>query len=138
MTTYNLLTFAALLDVANRSMEAHIHDGLDEAGRIVRDEAQRVLGTYEYGWPSLAQYTIDKKGADTPGLETEEMRDTLAYQVDGCTQVQIGSDMLRAVFFELGTPSQPPRSFLAGALTRKKDEVLHAIGGRVHGRLITP
>jgi len=136
---YNLLTFATLLDMAQRGMERHLHEGLEEAGKIVKEEAQRVLGTYEYGWPSLAASTIAGKAhGDTPGLETEEMRDTLAYTVDGHTSVEIGSNLDKAVWFELGTPTQPPRSFLGEALVRKTPEVLDAIGQHVHGHLLTP
>jgi len=49
-----------------------------KAAVVVRDEAQRVLGTYDYGWPSLAESTIAGKATgDSPGLETGAMRASL-------------------------------------------------------------
>ncbi len=138
MSVHSLLTFAALMDTMSRGMDQHLHNGLEEAGALVRDEAKRVLGTYEYGWTPLSPATVSRHG-DTPGLETSEMHDTLAFTVDDRHEsVEIGSDLDRAVWFELGTSRQPPRSFLAEALVRKTPEVLDIMGRHVHGYLIRP
>jgi len=126
------LTFAAHLTAVSLVVDRQIARGLEEAGRIVEEEARRVLGTYDYGWPSLSPVTISKKGGrDTPGIDTEEMKNSLGHHVEGHSAVQIGTDSQKAVWFELGRPGQPPRSFLAQALIRKAPEAVHAIGHQV-------
>lgn len=104
--------------------EKHI---LEHAGKTIRDEAKRVIGTYEYGWPPLAASTVERKGADTPLLETGEMRDSIAFNVQH-REVRIGSDEEKAVYHELGTSKIPPRPFLSGAAMHKEKELVHAIG----------
>lgn len=126
------LTFAVHLAAVGALMDRQTARGLEEAGQIVETEAKRVLGTYEYGWPPLSDVTIDKKGGrDTPGIDTEEMRNSLGHHVSGHSAVQIGTDDQKAVWFELGTTRQPPRSFLQQALVRKTPEVVRAIGHHV-------
>lgn len=101
-------------------------DFLKKQAEKVKDElvteAKRVLGTYEYGWPRLAESTIRrKKEGDSPGLETGAMRDSVSGYVEkisGGYKVTVGSTDKHAVYFELGTAKQPPRPFLTGAMTR--------------------
>lgn len=103
-----------------------------KACRIVTTEAKRVLGTYDYGWPSLADSTIARKSTgDSPGLETGAMRKSVNFSVDG-TRLNwvgtIGTNDPHARWFELGTVKQPPRSFLAGAAHQKEAEVKKILG----------
>jgi len=110
----NALQFAQHLGGTIVAMEAARHRALDRGGEIIETEAKRVIGTYDYGWELLAESTLARKSADTPLLETGEMRDSISHQVVG-DSVQIGSDNQKAVWHELGTSRIPPRSFLMGA-----------------------
>lgn len=112
--------------------EHHVdRQALNKACEIVEDEAKRVLGTYDYAWPPLAPSTVaSKAGGDTPGLETGEMRDSIEHTVEGKSG-QVGTDMDRAFWFELGTSRQPPRSFLLEAAMRKSEEVAKEVGEEV-------
>jgi len=104
------------------------HAGLKKGAQIIEEEAKRVLGTYDYGWPPLAASTIEhKQTGDSPGLETGDMRDSIAHTISG-KEAHIGTDEDKAVWFELGTVHQPPRSFLREAAVRKTDEVVKEIG----------
>ena len=90
------------------NMPSQFHGMLDQAGQIVEHEAQRVLGTYEYNWTPLAAETVARKATgDSPGLETGEMRDsvyhTVTYANGGGGEVAVGSNLDKAVWFELGT-----------------------------------
>lgn len=112
-------------------MEHGKSKALRKAGRLVRDEARRVLGTYDYGWPRLQAATIARKATgDSPLLETGAMRASIKYSVDADAGiVTIGSNDPKALWQELGTSRGiPPRSFLAGAATHKQAEVLHILG----------
>jgi len=127
MKTFTLVGFAGLLSTLRLEMDHANHDALDRAGRIVRDEAQRVIGTYDYGWTPLAPSTLARKAADTPLLETGEMRDSVDYRADHNT-AEIGSDLDKAIWQELGTSRIPPRSFLAGAMQHEVHHVVDTIG----------
>jgi hypothetical protein len=98
---------------------------------MVATEAKRVIGTYDYGWPSLAESTLAKKAADTPLLETGEMRDSIEWNAHG-NEGHVGSNNDKAVWQELGTSRIPPRSFLAGALHHEAPEIVKMAGKAVH------
>lgn len=119
--------FAAFLPTLALEVEHEHHKLLEKAGVIVEKEAKRVIGTYDYGWPSLAPSTLEKKSADTPLLETGEMRDSIEHAVHG-HEVEIGSNNDKALWQELGTKTIPPRSFLGGALQHKAGEIVKEIG----------
>lgn len=129
---YSLLEGAAFFTGVHLGMERATKAAVTKAARLVRDEARRVLGTYDYGWPHLAEATIARKQTgDSPGLETGAMRRSIKYSVSGSRmnwQANIGSNDPKALWFELGTVKQPPRSFLAGAAMHMQHEV-HKICG---------
>ena len=96
------------------SVENHM---LEQAGQMVENEAKRVLGSYDYGFAPLAPSTIARKAlGDSPGLETGEMRDSVHHYVThhtGGGVVNVGSDLDKALWFELGTSrGQPARPWL--------------------------
>lgn len=111
--------------------EANRH-ALHYAGQRVQREARRVLGTYDYGWPSLSAMTLSRKGANTPGVETGELRDSIQYTV-GRESVGIGTNDQKGVWFELGTIKQPPRSFLVGALRHEIRHIVQHTGRMMAG-----
>lgn len=123
----DILAFVAEL----AALQAHVEHGqsyLEKAGEVVEKEAKSAIGTYKYGWPPLAPETVTKKGADTPLLETGEMRDSIGHRLDGDHAVVVGSDNKKAVYHELGTPTIPPRSFLVSAAMEKEAEVVEILG----------
>jgi phage gpG-like protein len=121
------LAFVAFLPVLALEVKHEEHRLLEKAGGIVEEEAKRVIGTHEYGWPPLAASTLAQKAADTPLLETGEMRDSIQHMVVH-NEAHIGSNNEKAVWQELGTVKIPPRSFLGGALEHKSEEIVKMIG----------
>lgn len=109
---------------------------VEKACRMVHKEARRVLGTYDYGWPALASSTVGKKGKDKPGIDTGEMRDSIEWTVKG-NEGAVGSNNDKAVWFELGTKNQPPRSFLAGAAMAMEGKI-HQMAGRTIAAAVGP
>jgi phage gpG-like protein len=107
-------------------MEAVEHAALEQAAAVVEDAAKHAIGTYEFNWPPLAPSTLARKAADTPLLETGELRSSIEHNVDGRT-AHIGSNNPKAVWHELGTARIPPRSFLVQAAIHKETEVHHII-----------
>jgi hypothetical protein len=107
---------------------------LEIGAKIIQAEAKRVIGTYDYGWPQLAESTqADREAegfpANEPLLRTGEMRDSIEYTVHADVgEADIGSNSDIAVWQELGTSNIPPRPFLAGAAAHKGDEVAKLIG----------
>lgn len=138
---FSLLGFVGFLGTMQLEIDHTNHKALERCGRLVRNEAKRVIGTYEYGWPPLAASTVARKGKDTPLLETGKMRDSVEFTVAhkmgavGDAEVQIGSNDPKAKWHELGTARIPPRPFLEGSLKKKTPEVLDIIGRAVHGKL---
>ena len=127
MRDFTLAGFAAFCGTLALEQEHANHVALEHAAQIIEDESKRVIGTYDYGWASLAESTLKRKGADTPLLETGEMRDSIEH-VSNSHEASIGSNNQKAVWQELGTRSIPPRSFLAGAAMHKEHEVVDLIG----------
>lgn len=123
MREFTPIGFASFLATLGLEMEHANRHALEYAGQRVQREARRVLGTYDYGWPSLSARTLSMKGANTPGVETGELRDSIQYAV-GPESVGIGTNNQKGVWFELGTKKQPPRSFLVGAL---RHEIRHIV-----------
>jgi hypothetical protein len=114
METFSLLGFVAKLKTIELEMNVLGPALVARACELVAAEAQRVIGTYDYGWPSLAASTLAKKSADTPLLETGEMRGSIQWNSSGNIGF-VGSDNDKAVWQEYGTSRIPPRPFLAGA-----------------------
>src|ERR1700742_3610246 len=116
---HSLLDGAAYFTGVQLAMDRASKAAVTKSARLIRDEARRVLGTYDYGWPSLAESTIErKKTGDSPGLETGAMRRSVKFSASGERMhwaATVGSNDPHALFFELGTVHQPARSFLAGA-----------------------
>lgn len=129
---HSLSEGAAFFTAMGLAMEKSSKAAVTRSARIIRDEAKRVLGTYDYGWPGLQPETIDRKETgDSPLLETGELRRSIKYSVHGTPghwMAYVGSNNPKALWQELGTIHIPPRSFLAGAARHKEHEV-HKICG---------
>lgn len=135
MKTFTLVGFVEFLAILPLEVMHANHSALEKAAKIVETEAKRVIGTYDYGWTLLAPSTLARKAADTPLLETGELRESIEHRSDHRT-AEIGSNNDKAVWQELGTVKIPPRSFLVGSLQHTADEVVETIGREIHGTLV--
>ena len=110
--------------------EAHVmrHASLKAGAELFLEKAKAALGTYEYGWPRLADSTLARKShGDTPGLETGEMRDSGGYEIHGDHFI-VGFSSPKIVWFEFGTKSQPPRPVVGGTIDRHGQEIANRMG----------
>lgn len=129
----NLEEAAHLLTRVAVEMPMVEHEALERAAVVIETEAKRVIGTYDYGWPQLAdstQHDRQQKGfaANEPLLRTGQMRDSIEHKV-GEHEAHVGSNDQRAVWQELGTSRGiPPRSFLMGAGIHKRRQVIEETG----------
>lgn len=131
----SLAAFAAATAKMTVDLEEAKTSALEKGAQIIEDEAKRVLGTYDYGWPPLKPATIARKAnGDTPLLESGEMRGSIEHTVKG-DMAHIGSNNDKAVWHELGTPKVPPRPFLSGAAAAKGKEIADLLGRRAHTAL---
>ena len=112
---------------------------IEKACQMVQKEAKHVIGTYDYGWPQLAELTQEdrvRKGfaANEPLLRTGSLRESIEYSAphhEGNAVVGfVGTNHPIAPYQEFGTSKIPPRSFLRGAAMRKEDEI-HKMTGRL-------
>lgn len=134
----SLAAFAGHLSALTVNFEHAQRDALEEAAVLVEKEAKRSIGTYDYGWPKLAPSTLARKSADTPLLETGEMRDSIGHTIVSRDEAQVGSSNDKAVWHELGTAKVPPRPFLTGAAMHSASQVREIVERRVRTALIKP
>jgi phage gpG-like protein len=129
MTVYSILGFVAKLKVIDHDLTEVGHAVVARACQMVANAAKEALGTYEFGWVSLAPETIARKmRGDTPLLETGELRDSIQWNSDG-NKGYVGSDLDKAVWMEFGTSKIPPRSFLAAAAAQQ-EELIHKMAAK--------
>lgn len=153
-TPSGLLTipqFVAMMAAGRLQMRAVSHAALEQGAQIIETEAKRVIGTYDYHWPQLAQSTQSERkrlgfAENEPLLRNGRLRAAIEHQSDhsraevGVKDATVGTgskaDPVRnigdvAVWMELGTSRAPPRSFLMGAAVVKEKEVVALIGRQV-------
>src|ERR1700723_1050701 len=99
--TFSILGFASFLTALQKT-EVVRHHALEKAAVIVEDEAKRVIGTYDYHWPPLAESTLRKKADDTPLLESGKLRDSISHTVES-HRALIGTEEKSGLYAELGT-----------------------------------
>jgi hypothetical protein len=113
--TFSLLGFVAELATIQRDMEELPKAICARACAMIAKQAKAQIGKQHEEWPPLAPSTLAKKSANTPLLETGELRDSIEWQVHGHgnhVEGEVGSNLDRAVWHELGTNHVPPRPFL--------------------------
>jgi HK97 gp10 family phage protein len=133
---HSLAQFAGDLGLIIAGTEVFHREVMEKACMIVETEAKRVIGTYDYGWPSLAESTMQDRiahgfAANEPLLRTGEMRDSIEHQVESdalVTRGVVGSNNEIVKYQELGTEHIPPRSFLGEAAMHKEEEVHELFG----------
>lgn len=139
MMEFDILGFVKHVAALTATVPIAEHVALEHAAEIVEREAKRVLGTYDYHWPQLAESTQEQRvhegySANEPGLRSGEMRTSIEHVVER-HEAHVGSDDEHLVYFELGTSKQPPRSVLGQAAIRKTDHVIHETGRVIHAHL---
>lgn len=146
MASMSLLAFIGHLAAVARHVHEHEQRALEHVGKIVEAEAKHELGTYQAaagpfaGWAELADRTKDDRvqqgySENDPGVRVGDMRESVHHAV-GNKEVVIGSDDEKAVWFELGTVHQPPRSFLGAAVVHKEHDIKAILGGSVVSSLV--
>lgn len=123
--------FAAKLEASLAMIDPALEEGTKLLMDNAKERAQRAIGTYEFGWPQLAETTQFNRvrlgfSANEPLLRTGEMRDSINTMTEasiGGAEGLIYSGEKKALWAEMGTSgpgshSQPPRSFLYQGLLR--------------------
>lgn len=124
-----------LEDVVRTGIPEALREELEIIGSLVENRAKSYLGHPQLRghagfppWPPLAPSTLERKGADTPGIEAGEMQASVSHQVVNDEEVQIGSNDAAARYFEYGSVSQPARPFIEPAGLEVVQERLAEIG----------
>src|ERR1700687_5917966 len=130
MTTgvYSIASFIVKLKTIELEMKVLDHAIVARACEMVAEEARRVIGEGYDDWPALAPSTLAKKMMNTPLLETGELRGSIECNSEG-NSGEVGSNLDKAVWHELGTARIPPRSFLMGAAQHMEDKI-HKMAAR--------
>ena len=135
MKEFTLAGFAEFIahELTDNTHEARVK-ALELGAKMVQREAKRAIGTYDYGWPELAQSTQGERESlgyepDEPLLRDGTLRDSIEYTiVEPGHEAQIGSNSDIAVWQELGTATIPARSFLDFAALAKEKAIARAAG----------
>lgn len=147
-----LTEFAALTTGMVVKLDQVKRECLDNGAKVIQEESKRVLGTYDYGWPQLSTVTQDDREArgytrNEPGLREGDMKDSIERTVISASEAQVGSNDDKMVYFDIGTPNQPPRPVFQPAAIAKEKEIARELGhsavdvltGKAHNtKLIAP
>jgi phage gpG-like protein len=133
---FNLGQFATFF--AEVAGEARLHEAknlaLEVACQMIEAEAKRVIGSYTFDWPQLADATQadrERRGyaPNEPLLRTGEMRDSITHEITKYGEEAIvGSTSEIALWQELGTNKIPPRPFLLPSAIYLKKPIEKMIG----------
>jgi hypothetical protein len=138
MSELTLAEMALHLGRLSVTMPAVGYHALDVASAMVLEECRDSIGHYQdsagpfSAWAELADSTKAdrvRRGftENDPGLRTGQMRDSYERHVE-TDWAEVGSNDMHAVWFELGTKTQPPRSVIGGAAMRKEHEIYEETG----------
>jgi hypothetical protein len=133
----SLEEFAAMLKLAAVRAKAEIDIPTEIVMVAAEKRAKEAIGTYEFGWPQLAESTQADRGAkgyaaNEPLRRTGELQESIAHQTEltatGAEGV-LGSGEKTALWAELGTSrGEPPRPILSESLMRSGPEIETAFG----------
>ena len=121
---------AAILNRAAAKAEALV-EPTEAFMEEVKAKAKAAIGTYEYGWPELADRTKEDRSAlgfpeNEPLLRAGDLRDSIRHRAEaipGGAEGVVYSGEKTALWAEMGTVTQPPRSFLMESLVRSIPEM---------------
>jgi HK97 gp10 family phage protein len=112
-------------------------DALQKAVDMIRDEAKRVIGTYDYGWPELADATKADRirqgySENEPLLRSGALRDSIESEILIPGKLgEIGTDSPYAAAQEYGTSTIPPRSFIEAAAEHELPAIQEMFGDQM-------
>lgn len=126
-----------LLKLAAVSGEVKRHI-LDKAGEEVQKSAQGMIGEYQgavgpfVAWQELAESTQAERSRlgyseNDPGFRSGAMQRSVQRTVVG-EEMAVGSNDQHLVWFDMGTPTQPPRPVLGPAALHSRDRVKAIMG----------
>ena len=117
-----MIRIAGLRDLSDRlarlDMTESQHTALDAAARLLQEALQEALST-----PSGGDHT-------KPWRRTGSLQASMGYRSDS-TSATVGSDDPIAINQEFGTPSIPPRPFLAPVAAAHAAELARQVGGSI-------
>jgi phage gpG-like protein len=116
------LQMALILDHVATKLEHSGHEIIEPVAVMLEKSAKDAIGTYKFGWPSLAESTLARKAADTPLYETGELQRSIEHKIEG-DHGYVGTNDEKAAWQEFGTSKIPPRPFLGGALAHDGDKI---------------
>ena len=125
----NLSQLGTALGLAAVEMERAQSEAMKEVCETLLTSCREAIGNdaYIFGWPRLAEATIEKKGFERPLYEKGELQESYGYNMDADgREAYVGSDNPKAVWHEWGTGGPhpvPPRPVLGGALDQKGKSV---------------
>jgi len=118
--------FAEKLLAAARAAETGLEVPTAEAMTLVAEKARSSLGTSGYGWAPHTETTIERWGEHPLGIlsvETQGGVGSMAAVAPGGAEGLVYDTTPQAVFFEMGTIHQPPRSFLYQSMVHSLDQI---------------
>jgi hypothetical protein len=137
MSLFTLASFALKLGAIEADLKLAGTGILAEWCWAVRQNARDAIGTYKYGWTPLAESTLAKKSADTPLLETGQLRDSIGIKLYHNRGV-VGTNDPTAEFHEHGSSHEPPRSFMLNAALEATGQIhkwaKEYVGAAIAGR----
>ena len=118
--------FADKLLAAAREAQSGLVVPTEEAMTMVAEKARSSLGTGGYGWAPHSEATIDRWGEHPLGIlsgETQGSVGSMAAAAGEGAEGLVYATTQQAVFFEMGTIHQPPRSFLYQSMVHSLDQI---------------
>lgn len=118
--------FAERLRAAAREAQVGLVVPTTEAMTLVAEKARSSLGTGGYGWAPHAVATVARWGEHPLGVlsgETQGGVGSMAVAAPGGAEGLVYDATPQAVFFEMGTVHQPPRSFLYQSMIQSMPEI---------------
>lgn len=112
-----------LTEQVPRNLQKRLPELLEEMGKQMVQEAQRMIDEGYAEWPPLSPTTIADKGFDQILFNSGALRDSFQYEVDrNSMTVRLYSDVPYIIYSELGTARtgwggpEPPRPILVPAM----------------------
>ncbi len=111
--TITLADLARHLEEAAVAVKPSLEVALGAIGAHTVEVALAMIGHEHANWPPLAASTLAHKKANTPLLETGEMRDSIkAAVIAPELELLVGSTDPKSKWHEYGTRKIPPRPFI--------------------------
>jgi hypothetical protein len=125
---FTLGQFAARLVIAAETVRLGNEEGLEKAAAMLENHAKGLIGHPNGEWPPLAESTLEKKGMNTPLLETGALQASIGHTVPDPHNAYVGSNDEKLKFSEFGTVHEPPRALIGLTAIQKGQEAAEIVG----------